>query len=147
MFPWTLRIFKQLRSVLHFNSNDAEVPGKDSLHKKHPLLNILKKNMGAFMVPGSELSLDEASVASRSNYDRHIMYYSPAKNCGKFHFRFYILADFSTFAALVLKVATRNNSDPFDPNETLESVYPGREQVLRFEQACSQDVQEVQCHW
>jgi hypothetical protein len=117
-----LRRFKQLHIVLHLNSNNEEVPGKDILHKTHPLLNILKKTMGAFMIPGSELSPDEASSASRSNVGRHIIFYNPAKNCEKIHFRFYILADASTFAALVLKVATRNDRDPCVPNETIESI-------------------------
>jgi hypothetical protein len=117
-----LRRFKQLHSVLHFNSIDTEVPGKDALHKTRPLLNILKKTMGAFMIPGSKLSQYDALAVSRSNYGRHIIFYNPAKNCGKFHFRFYILADASTFAALVLKVATRNDSDPCDPNKMMESI-------------------------
>jgi hypothetical protein len=55
MFPWTntitLRQFKQLRSVLHFNSNATEVKGKDDLHKTRPLLNILRKTLGVFSYP------------------------------------------------------------------------------------------------
>jgi hypothetical protein len=61
-----MRRFQQVRSVLHFNSNNVEVQGKDDLHKTRPLLNILKQNI-AYMIPGSELSIDEASTASRSN--------------------------------------------------------------------------------
>jgi hypothetical protein len=78
--------------------------------------------MGALMIPGSELALDEALVASRSNFGRRVFFYNPAKKCGKIHFCFYILADALTFAALVLKVATRNYSDHCDPNEILEST-------------------------
>jgi hypothetical protein len=126
LFPWTMtmqiRRFQQLRSVLHFNSNDAEVQGNGALRETRPLLNILKKTMGAYMIPGSELSLDETSAASISRYDRHIVFYNPAKNCGKFRFQFYILADASTFAPLALKVATRNDSDSCDPNDMLESI-------------------------
>jgi hypothetical protein len=126
IFLWTMKIqlrrFKQLHSVLYFNSNDAEVPGKDALHKTHPLLKMLKKRMGNFMIPGSELALGEASSAPQSNFSRHIIFYNLAKNCGKFHFQFYILVDASTFAALVLKVAMINDSDPCDLNEMLESI-------------------------
>jgi hypothetical protein len=78
--------------------------------------------MGAFLIPGSELLLAEEYIAYQSNFGQHIIFYNPANNCGKFHFRFYILADASTFAALVLKVATRKDSDPCDPIETLESI-------------------------
>jgi hypothetical protein len=74
MFPWTnnitLRRFKQLRSVLQFNSNTTEVKGKYALHKTRHLLNILKKTLGVFLIPGSKMSLDEASCASRSSYGR-----------------------------------------------------------------------------
>jgi hypothetical protein len=59
MFPRTntitLRRFKQLlRSVLHLNSNATEVKSKDALHKTRPLLNILKKTLSVFLIPGSE---------------------------------------------------------------------------------------------
>jgi hypothetical protein len=83
MFLWTtmmqLRRFTPLRSVLHFNSNNADVPGKDTLHKTRPLLNILKKTMGAFIIPGSELALDEASAVSQSNFGGNIIF-TMAKN-------------------------------------------------------------------
>jgi hypothetical protein len=87
-----------------------------------PLINILKKTMGAFMITVSELRLDEASTVSRSNFGQHIIFYNPAKKCGKFHFRFNILADASIFASLALKASTRNDSNPCDPNETLELI-------------------------
>jgi hypothetical protein len=117
-----LRRFKQLRSVQLFNLNVTEMPGNDTLHKTHPLLNILKKMMGAFMIPDYELSLDDVSAASPLDFGRQIIFYNPAKNCEKIHFGFYILADASTFAVLVLKVSTRNDRDPWDSNETLESI-------------------------
>jgi hypothetical protein len=110
-----LRRFKQIRSVLHFNLNSSEVKGKDAMHKVCPTLNIPKNTLGAFLIPGSELSLDEASCASRSNYGRELLFFNPAKNCGKFHIRFYMLCDASTCWCLTLKVAKRNDSDPADP--------------------------------
>jgi hypothetical protein len=74
------------------------------------------------MIYGSALSLDDISAASRSSYHRHIVFYNPAKNCGKFHFQFYILADASTVSALTLKVFTINDSEPCNPNEMIESI-------------------------
>jgi hypothetical protein len=68
------------------------------------------------------LSLDEASCASRSSYGRELIYFNTAKNCGKFHFRFYFLCDALTFTCLTIKVATRNDSNPADPEETLASI-------------------------
>jgi hypothetical protein len=58
----------------------------------------------------------------RSSYGRELIFFNPAKNCGKFHFRFYLLCDASTFTCLTIKVATRNDSDPADPEETLASI-------------------------
>jgi hypothetical protein len=98
------------------------VKGKDALHKTRLMLNILKKTIGVFLIPGSELYLDEASCASRSSYGRELICFNPAKNCGKFHFRFYLLCYASTFSCLTIKVATRNDFNPVDPEETLDSV-------------------------
>jgi hypothetical protein len=85
------------------------------LPKTSPLLNILKKKIGVFLIPGSELSLDEAYCASHSSYGRELIFFKPANNCGKFHFRFYLLCDASNFTCLTIKVATRSDSDPADP--------------------------------
>jgi hypothetical protein len=119
MFQWTnnitLRQFKQIRSVLHFNSDATEVKGVDALHKTRPLLNIINKTLGVFIIPGSEFSLDEASCASWSNYEREFICFNPAKNCGKFHFRFYLLCDASMFACLPLRGTTRNENEFVDP--------------------------------
>jgi hypothetical protein len=112
--------FKQIISLLHLNSNSSEMKCKDEIHKTRPILNILKKMLGTFPIPGSDLSLDEASCASRYNYDRALIFFNPAKNCGKFHFQFYMLCDASPLCCITLKVATRNNSDPADPEDTLE---------------------------
>jgi hypothetical protein len=68
------------------------------------------------------MSLDEASCAPRSNYGRELIFFNPAKNCGKFHFRFYLLCDASMFVCLTLKVTTKNDSDPADPEETFVSI-------------------------
>jgi hypothetical protein len=112
MFPWknniTLRRFKQLHSVLHFNLNSTEVKGKYALHKTRHLMNTPKNTLGVFLIPGSELLVDEALFASRSNYGRALIFFNPTKNCGKFHFRFYLICDASTFVCLTLKVGTRN---------------------------------------
>jgi hypothetical protein len=68
------------------------------------------------------MSLDEASCVSRSNYGRELIFLKPTKNCGKFHFLFYLLCDALMFTCLTLKVATRNDSDPADPEETFARI-------------------------
>jgi hypothetical protein len=89
-------------TIFQFKSYGSE--GKDALHKTRPLLNILKKTVGVFLIPGLELSLDEASCASRSSYGRELICFNPAKNCSKFYFRFYLLCDASTFACSTIKL-------------------------------------------
>jgi hypothetical protein len=63
-----LRRFQQIRSVLHFNDNNIVGETHDALHKVRPLLNIVKVSLRAFIRVGSDVALDEASVASRSSY-------------------------------------------------------------------------------
>jgi hypothetical protein len=101
MFPFVnkmqLRRFQQIRSVLHFNDNETIPLNDDALHKVSPLVNIVKVTIRAFIRVGSELALDEASVASRSSYGRALVFFNPIKNCCKFHFRFYLLGCASTY--------------------------------------------------
>jgi hypothetical protein len=82
----------------------------------------LKNTIGVFLIPGSEFSLDEASCAYHSSYGMELICCNPAKNCRKFHFRFYLLFDALNFACLTIKFATRNDSDPTDPDDNFESI-------------------------
>jgi hypothetical protein len=97
MFPWTNTItllrFKKLHSVLHFNLSATEVKGKDALHKTRPLLNILKKTLGVFLIPGSEMLLDEATCASRSSYGRELIFSTRQKTVANstFDFTFHVM--------------------------------------------------------
>jgi hypothetical protein len=84
--------FLQLCSVLHFNNNnDTYGRCRDSLHKVCPLLNILKYTLGKYAEHGSELSLEEATMANKSSYGRFLMCFNPAKPTGKFHFKIYMV--------------------------------------------------------
>jgi hypothetical protein len=76
-----------IAALLHFNDNDYEEGMQnDSLHKIHPLLNILKITLGKHATFGSELSLDEAAMANKSSYARFLICFNPMKPTGKFHF-------------------------------------------------------------
>jgi hypothetical protein len=105
-----LRRFQQIRIVLHFNNNTMGETN-DALHKVRHLLNIGKVTLRAFILVGSEVALDEASVASRSSYGQMVIFFNPMKNCGKFHFQFYRFYCATTFACVRMKVNTINNSD------------------------------------
>jgi hypothetical protein len=61
--------------------------------KKRPLLNILKKTLGVFLSPGLEMSLDEASCASRSSYGRELNFLTRQNTVANytFDFTFYVM--------------------------------------------------------
>ena len=84
--------FLQIGSLLHFNDTDDERGREsDSLHKIRPLLNILKITLGKYARFGSELLLDEATMANKSSYARHLICFNPMKPTGKFHFKIYMV--------------------------------------------------------
>jgi hypothetical protein len=118
-----LRSFQKIRSVLHFSENET-IPLNDyALHKVRPLVNTVKVTLRAFIRAGSELALDEAPVASRSSYGRALIFFNPMKNCGKFHFRFYLLCCSTTYACVCMKVATKKNSDSPDSHESMAIIF------------------------
>lgn len=111
----TLRRFQAIRSMLHLSENGfAEESSNDALYKVRPLLNVLKKTLGDYMIPGSDLALDETSVACRSKYGRNLIFYNNSKPSGKYHFRFYALCDSDSYSCLRIVIHTRNGSDKAD---------------------------------
>ena len=110
--------FKDLRSALqmsdNFSGSGTGPPPKDALYKVCPLVNVLKKTLGKYLEPGSELSLDESSIASRSKYGRSIIFYNPSKPTGKYHFRFYVMTDIDCYVPLRFQIATKDGSDTPD---------------------------------
>jgi hypothetical protein len=120
-----LQRFQQIRSVLHLNNNQTIPLTDDTLQKVCPLVNIVKVTLRTFIIVGSELALDEASVVSRSLYGRAVIFFNPMKNCGKFHFCFYKLCCATTYACVHVKVSTKNNSDSQIPmNPWVQSTIP-----------------------
>ena len=107
--------FQEIRSVLYMSKilRDGATT-EDALFKVRPLLNTLKITLGNYVVPGSELLLDESSIACCSKYGRSLIFYNNTKPCGKYHFRFYVVTDTDEFVALRLRVHTKNNSDHAD---------------------------------
>jgi hypothetical protein len=84
--------FLQIGALLHFNDNDDEAGlENDSLHKIRPLLNILKITLAKYANFGSELSLDEATMANKSSYARFLICFNPMKPTRKFHFKIYMV--------------------------------------------------------
>eukprot|EP00978_Attheya_sp_CCMP212_P001189 scaffold2466_cov40-Attheya_sp.AAC.2 len=87
LYPFTTSMsitrFRQIRSIIHLNDNDCQhTSKKDSLVRIRPLLNVLKRTLGSCLDIGDELSVDEASVASKSKYGRVFIMYNPMKPGG-----------------------------------------------------------------
>ena len=113
MTKWRFKVIRsnlQMSEVVPF----ASVKRQDELYKVRPLLNVLKNTLGAYMVPGKDLTLDESSVSSRSSYGCNLIFYNSTKPCGKYHFRFYLVCETDTYACLRFRVHTKKGSDEGD---------------------------------
>jgi hypothetical protein len=76
--------FQQISSTFHFNDNtDLVGLSMDSLHKIHPLLDILKRTLGLYCDFGSKFSFDEATMAYFSCYARCLISFNPKKPTGE----------------------------------------------------------------
>jgi hypothetical protein len=62
----------------------------DSAVRFRPLLNLLKTNGSKYVQVGRNIAVDEASVACRSKFGRHLIMNNPTKPGGNYHFRFYM---------------------------------------------------------
>ena len=69
-----LQRFQQIRAVLHLRNNNGMAGSNDSLYKIRPLLNCIKGTFSAYMEVGSDLALDEASVAAQSKYGAFLIF-------------------------------------------------------------------------
>lgn len=100
-----LRRFKYIRENFCFRANvSREQLKEDPVARIRPLLNILKQRCRRFVIPGRELSVDEATVACRSKFARHMILYNPRKPTGKFHFKIYALCCATNWILLNFKI-------------------------------------------
>ena len=88
----SLTRFQQLRAALSFTTSvTEEQTANDPLIRIWPLINIVKMKAAKFIIPGREMSIDEASIACRSKFARFLIVFNPTKPSGKYHFRLYVL--------------------------------------------------------
>ena len=92
--------FQEIRGALHWCDNrfknlcvNQQTKKQDTLYKIRPLLSIIEKNLGKYLEPCTELSLDETCVAIRSQWARAVTFYNPKKPKGKHHLKFYTLCE------------------------------------------------------
>jgi hypothetical protein len=117
--------YLQICSMLHFNDNsDDQKLEIDSLHKIRPLLTILKRTLGQYTILGSKHSFDEATMACKSSYGRHLIVYNGAKPTGKFHFKMYMMCCATSNPMHKIKFHTKDNFDKelIDEKEEYEEV-------------------------
>jgi hypothetical protein len=80
-----LKRFIALRKHLSFRLPvSTEDLKKDAAAKIRPLINMLKKRCSQFIDVGRNVAVDEASVACRSKFARHLILYNPQKPTGQF---------------------------------------------------------------
>jgi hypothetical protein len=80
--------FRQLRTAMTFHDI---VQDNDPLYRIRPLINLLRSSFAQYVVPGREISIDEASVPCRSRFARHLIVYNASKPLGKTYILFIIL--------------------------------------------------------
>ncbi|GMF42773.1 unnamed protein product [Phytophthora fragariaefolia] len=96
-----LKRFKHLRQALSFRSEvSVETLQRDPAARIRCLLNLLKITGGKYIDLGRDVALDEASVACRPRYGRHLSVYNPRKPTGKYHFNIYMMCCASTWVAV-----------------------------------------------
>lgn len=118
--------FQEIRAALHWCDNEKvknlylnqKKRKQDTLYKVRPLLSIIEKNLGKYLDPCTELSLDETCVAIRSQWARAVTFYNPNKPKGKHHLKFYTLCENSHWCALEIKMCHRFKKDDFEVKES-----------------------------
>ncbi len=102
----------QISSRLHFNyKSDEDGINNDSLHKIHPLLEVLKKTLGRYGKLGSEFSCDQATMACFCRYGHGLLSFNPQKSTGKFHINIYMLCFAITNLVYKTRIHTKDGSD------------------------------------
>lgn len=88
----TLRRFTSLRQHLSFRLpvSDEDLK-KDAAAKIRPLISMLKIRCPEFVDVGRNIAVDEASVACRSKFARHLILYNPQKPTGVYYYCHFII--------------------------------------------------------
>ncbi len=110
----TLDRFRQLRASLTFHVHD--VPA-DPLYRLRPLINLLRRTFMHYVIPGREISLDEACIACRSKYARHLIMYNAKKPSGKYHFRLYVTCCAKCWYVYAFKIHSKASREHEQDNE------------------------------
>ena len=120
--------FQEIRASLHWCDNnlrndfvERNTKKKDTLYKIRPLLGIIEANLGKYLTPCTELSLDETCVAIRSQWARAMTFYNPNKPKGKHHLKFYTLCENSHWCALEIKMCHRFKKDEVNVEDATEN--------------------------
>ncbi len=86
-----------------------------------PLLEIVKKTLARYAIPGSTISFDEATMACFSRYGRGLLSFNPKKTTGKFHFKIYMLCCALTNLVYKIRIYTKDGSEDPDQGEPDEA--------------------------
>jgi hypothetical protein len=67
--------------------------------------------LGKYAIHGSELSLDEATMANKSSYGRSFICFYPSKPRRKFQFKIYMICSAESNLKSYMKIHTKDNAD------------------------------------
>jgi hypothetical protein len=111
----TWKRFLYIRQNLCFRSNvtTADIQ-RDPAARIRPLISIVKSRCSRHAVVSRNVAVDEASVACRSRYARHIIVFNPRKHTGKYHFKFYMCCCSTTWYVVNFKLHCSELSDHLD---------------------------------
>jgi len=100
-----LKRFKFIRKNLCFHEGvSPAMLQADPAARIRPLINMLKLRAPSVVELGRNVAVDEASVACRSKFGRHMIVYNSSKPTGKYHFKLYMCCCSTTWFALNFKV-------------------------------------------
>ena len=107
--------FDEIRFAIHWCENKSRdefkdvLTGKlDTLYKVQHLLTVIQQNLGRFIKPCTNLSLDETCITIRSKFARQMTFYNPNKPKGNHQLNFYTLCENNRWCALVINMCNRN---------------------------------------
>ena len=88
-----VRRFKVIRTILHWNDNEVPNLMRDSAYKIRPILDVLDKSLGMYVIPGNSLALDETTCSITSTHAKGLIHFDPSKPKGKHHCLFYSVCE------------------------------------------------------
>lgn len=118
IMPW--KRFLYIRRNLAFRSAVTLLEiHRDPAARIRPLINMVKHRCTTHVTVGRDVAVDEASIACRSQYARHIVVFNQRKPTGKYHFKLYMCCCSTSWYVVSFKLHCASNLE-----DRLDGVLP-----------------------